>query len=195
MTVAALEVAACCGAAPRVVSDIDVAAEHLEELVIQWGPEAPEESEAKMLARGLLGTIPVIAGAGLTTPIAYRWKTQLNENAKLHAFWHELPELDHNEIVGWSGAQELGRFAAIFLEDADTHPRVADRVELTQRLIGEFASATFRVPTRGQTSFERVFSLILLGDLVSVYLAVLRGIDPGPVEIIERLKAQLAGRS
>jgi len=195
MTVAALDVAARCGAAPRVVSDIDVAAEHLEELVIQWGPEAPEESEAKMLARGLLGAIPVIAGAGLTTPIAYRWKTQINENAKLPAFWHELPELDHNEIVGWTGAQELGRFAAVFLEDADTHPRVADRVELTQRLISDFASATFRVPTRGQTSFERVFSLILLGDLLSVYLAVLRGVDPGPVEIIERLKAQLAERS
>src|SRR4051812_48414091 len=122
MTVAACEVAARCGAAPRLVSDIDVAAEHLEELVVQWGPEAPEDSEAKALARSLVGTIPVIAGAGPTVPIAYRWKTQINENAKVPAFWHELPELDHNEIVGWAGAAELGRFSAVFLEDADTHP-------------------------------------------------------------------------
>jgi glucose/mannose-6-phosphate isomerase len=191
MTVAALEVAARCGAGPRVVSDIDVAAEHLEELVIQWGPEAPEESEAKTLARGLVGTVPVVAGAGTTTPIAYRWKTQLNENAKVPAFWHELPELDHNEIVGWTSASEFGRFSAIFLEDCDSHPRVEDRVELTDQLIADQAAGTYRVSTRGQTQFERVFSLVLLGDLVSLYLAVLRRVDPGPVEVLDRLKDEL----
>jgi glucose/mannose-6-phosphate isomerase len=194
MTVAALEVAARCGAASRVVSDIDVAAEHLEELVVQWGPDAAEDSEAKTLARQLIGTIPVVAGAGPTMPIAYRWKTQFNENAKVPAFWHELPELDHNEIVGWTGASELGRFSAIFLEDADSHPRVAERAELTERLIADFAAGTHRVTTRGQTAVERVFSLVLLGDLVTVYLAVLRGVDPGPVTILDRLKAQLAER-
>src|SRR3954453_10445088 len=79
MTVAALEVAFRCGAGPRCASDIDVAAEHLEELVVEWGPEAPD-SEAKSLARRLVGTVPVVYGAGLTATIAYRWKTQLNEN-------------------------------------------------------------------------------------------------------------------
>jgi glucose/mannose-6-phosphate isomerase len=194
MTVAALEVAARCGAGPRCASDIDVAAEHLEELVIAWGPEAAEDSLAKELARGLLSSVPVIAGAGVTTPIAYRWKTQLNENAKVPAFWHELPELDHNEIVGWGSAAELGRFSAVFLEDSDTHPRIADRVELTERLIRDYATVTFRVPTHGTTSIERVFSLVLLGDLMSVYLAALRGVDPGPVEVLEQLKEQLAER-
>ena len=82
MIVAALEVAALCGAGPRLTSEIDVAASHTEQLVAEWGPDAPEDSLAKELARGLLGTTPVIAGAGLTTPIAYRWKTQINENAK-----------------------------------------------------------------------------------------------------------------
>ncbi len=86
MTVAALEVAALCGAGPRLTSEIDVAASHTEQLVEEWGPDAPEDSLAKELARGLLGTTPVIAGAGLTTPIAYRWKTQINENAKQPAF-------------------------------------------------------------------------------------------------------------
>jgi glucose/mannose-6-phosphate isomerase len=194
MTVAALEVAFRCGAGPRCASDIDVAAEHLEELVVEWGPEAPEDSEAKALARGLVGTVPLLAGAGSTSAIAYRWKTQLNENAKVPAFWHELPELDHNELVGWAGAAELGRFSAVFLEDSDTHPRIADRVELTERLIRDAAAGTFRVQTRGQTSFERVFSLVLLGDLMSVYLAALRGVDPGPVGLIEGLKEQLAQR-
>src|SRR3954465_6936109 len=194
MTVAALEVAARCGAGPRCASDIDVAAEHLEELVVEWGPESAEDSQAKALARSLVGTVPVIYGAGSTMTTAYRWKTQLNENAKVPAFWHELPEADHNELVGWTGAADLGRFAAVFLEDSDTHPRIAERVDLTAGLIREASAGTHRVPTRGTTSFERVFSLVLLGDLVSVYLAALRGVDPGPVGLIEQLKQQLAQR-
>ena len=194
MTVAALEVAFRCGAGPRCASDIDVAAEHLEELVVEWGPEAPDDSEAKNLARGVVGTVPVVYGAGLTTTIAYRWKTQLNENAKVPAFWHELPEADHNELVGWTGAADLARFSAVFLEDSDTHPRIVDRVDLTEGLIREVAGLTSRVQTRGTTSFERVFSMILLGDLVSIYLAALRGVDPGPVALIEQLKEQLAER-
>lgn len=194
MTVAALEVAALCGAGPRLTSEIDVAASHTEQLVSEWGPDAPEDSLAKTIARGLHRTVPVIAGAGLTAPIAYRWKTQINENAKVHAFSHELPELDHNEIVGWEGASESGRFSAIFLDDSDTHPRVKDRIELTERLISPHATHCFRLETRGQTTIERVTSLVLLGDLVSIYLAALRGVDPGPVEVIERLKAQLGER-
>ncbi len=180
MIVAALEVAALCGAGPRLTSEIDVAAHHTEQLVEEWGPDAPEDSLAKELARGLHGTATQIAGAGLTVPIAYRWKTQFNENAKVPAFAAELPELDHNEIVGWAGAPEIGRFSAVFLDDADTHPRVKERIELTERIIAPYAAATYRVETRGQTEIERVISLVLLGDLVSLYLAVLRGVDPGP---------------
>jgi glucose/mannose-6-phosphate isomerase len=192
MTVAALEVAALCGAGPRLTSEIDVAASHAEQLVAEWGPDAPEDSLAKEIARALLGSAAVIAGAGLTAPIAYRWKTQINENAKLPSFAHELPELDHNEIVGWEGAPDVGRFAAVFLDDSDAHPRVKARMELTKKLIAENASACLHLETRGQTTIERVVSLVLLGDLVSIYLAVLRGVDPGPVEVIERLKAELA---
>ncbi len=194
MTVAALEVAALCGAGPRLTSEIDVAASHTEQLVAEWGPDAPEDSLAKELARGLLGTTPVIAGAGLTAPIAYRWKTQINENSKQPAFAHELPELDHNEIVGWEGANDVGRFSALFLDDSDAHPRVKARMEETERLIAPSAAASFRLETRGQTTIERVTSLVLLGDLVSIYLAALRGVDPGPVKVIDELKAALAQR-
>ena len=134
----------------------------------------------------------MIAGAGLTTPIAYRWKTQINENAKQPCFSHELPELDHNEIVGWEGAVELGRFSAVFLDDSDAHPRVKERMELTERLIAPNAAASFHLETRGQTTIERVISLVLLGDLVSIYLAALRGVDPGPVRAIDELKSALA---
>jgi glucose/mannose-6-phosphate isomerase len=194
MVVASLEVAALCGAGPRLTPEIDVAASHTEQLVAEWGPDAPEDSLAKEIARGLLGTIPVVAGAGLTTPIAYRWKTQINENAKQPCFTHELPELDHNEIAGWEGANEVGRFSAVFLDDSDAHPRVKARMDLTERLIAGNAAASFRLETRGQTTIERVISLLLLGDLVSIYLATLRGVDPGPVRVIAELKAALAAR-
>jgi len=191
MTVAALEVAGLCGAGPRMGSELDVAADHLEQLAVEWGAEGPEDSESKTLARGLADSVPCIAGAGLTQPIAYRWKTQLNENAQVPAFTHELPELDHNELVGWQSAAALGRFAAVFLEDADTHPRVRKRVALTRELIGEQATGTFVVRSRGVTAVERVFSLVLLGDLVSLYVAVLRGTDPTPVVVIDDLKERL----
>jgi glucose/mannose-6-phosphate isomerase len=194
MIVAALEVAAWCGVGPRLTSEIDVAASHTEQLVAEWGPDAPEDSLAKEVARGLLGTIPLIVGAGLTAPVAYRWKTQINENAKQLAFASELPEMDHNEVVGWAGARDAGRFSAVFLDDSDAHPRVKARIELTEQLIAPNAAGTFRLASRGETTIERVISLVLLGDLVSIYLAALRGVDPGPVTVLDDLKAALESR-
>src|SRR5262249_48046203 len=165
---------------------------HLEELVIEWGPDGVDETQAKSLARALYGTVPIIAGAGLTTSIANRWKTQINENAKSPAYSQELPGMDHNEIEGWGSIADFGRSPAVFLDDDDTHPRVKERMELTSRLIRPGAAGVYRVNSRGRTTVERVFSLILLGDLVSLYLAVLRGVDPEPVELLSALKAELA---
>jgi glucose/mannose-6-phosphate isomerase len=190
--VVALEVAGICGAGEQLHSEIDVAAAHAEGLVASWGPDAPSDCLAKELARGLVGTIPQIAGAGLTAPIAYRWKTQLNENANMPCFSHDLPELDHNEIAGWEGAPEVGRFSGVFLDDSDLHPRVRQRIELTRGLIAGHAAATYRVETIGETRTDRLVSLVLLGDLVSVYLAALRGVDPTPVDALMRLKRMLA---
>ncbi|MGI8428894.1 MAG: bifunctional phosphoglucose/phosphomannose isomerase [Solirubrobacteraceae bacterium] len=192
--VIALEVAALCGAGEGLHSEIDVAAAHAEELVSQWGPDGADHCLAKELARGLHQTVPQVAGAGLTAPVAYRWKTQINENAKLPCFASELPELDHNELAGWRGAPELGRFSAVFLDDSDLHPRIRQRIELTRGLIAGDAAATYRVESVGESRTERLVSLVLLGDLVSLYIAVLRGVDPSAVTVIERLKGEL-GRS
>jgi glucose/mannose-6-phosphate isomerase len=194
LLVAALEVAALCGAAPRMAAEIDVAGAHLERLTLEWGPDAPDESLAKSLARSLLGSVPVIVGAALTAPVAYRWKTQINENAKLPAFCGELPELGHNEIEGWAGASELALFSAIFLDDCDTHPRLRARTALTRATIERSARFTAVVESIGTTATERVCSLVLLGDLVSLYLAVLAGVDPTPVVALDELKQALAAR-
>jgi len=131
----------------------------------------------------------VITGSDLTAPVAYRWKTQANENTKLPAFASVLPEADHNELEGWRGAE--GRFAAVFLEDRDQHPRVRRRFELTAKAIEPQAAAVIRLETEGETRTERILHAVMLGDLVSLELAEARGVDPMPVDGIESFKAEL----
>jgi len=188
--VTALEAAALCGAAPSVREEVGAAADLAGELAAEWGPGGAEDSEAKRLARSLHGSFPVITGAGLTASVAYRWKCQINENAELPAFAGKLPEHDHNEIVGWAAAER--RLSAVFLEDPEGDARAARRIAVTAELAGEGASVVERVPARGATRTERLISLVLLGDLVSLYLAVLRGVDPVHVRAIDVLKARLA---
>lgn len=192
---AAIEVAALAGVAPRRTTELDVAASHLEELVAAWGPASDEDSEPKALARALYGTIPLVYGAGITKSAAYRWKCQFNENSKLPSFANELPELNHNELMGWERAAESAPFSAIFLADPDQHPRVAQRIAVTRELIASQAAATVIVPPRAGTSIERLLSLALLGDLTSIYLAVLRGADPSPILGIDALKLALSDAS
>jgi glucose/mannose-6-phosphate isomerase len=192
--VAALEAAASCGAAPSIREEVEAAAALADRLAGEWGPDGPEDGRAKALARRLHGTVPVIAGAELAAPAAYRWKCQINENADLPAFAGSLPEIDHNELVGWQAAPELARFAAVLLEDPGAHPRNRLRAELTAELVAPGAAVVERVAAQGETRLERLISLVLLGDLVSLYLAVLRGADPEPVPILGVLKTQLAAR-
>jgi glucose/mannose-6-phosphate isomerase len=188
--VVALEVAALAGVAESLHTEIDVAAAHAEQLAADWGPDA-EDSLAKRLARSLYDTTPQIIGAGLTASVAYRFKTQFNENAKMPCFAAELPEFDHNEIVGFDGAAG-GRFSAVLLDDSDLHPRVRTRIGLTQAALEPNAAVVERVQSIGETRVERLVSLVLLGDLVSLYAAILRGVDPGQVDTLSNLKAALA---
>jgi glucose/mannose-6-phosphate isomerase len=192
MTIAAIECAAACGASQPIHSEIDALGPLLTELVEEWGPDAPEDSEAKRIARHLHGKIPVIHGTGPTASVSRRWKTQLNENAKVGAFQTILPEANHNEICGWDWTAEVAPLAGVFLEDSDQHPRMARRIELTAKAFEDAgADECIRISSRGETRLQRVMSLVLLGDLVSVYLAALRGVDPTPVEAIERFKLEL----
>jgi glucose/mannose-6-phosphate isomerase len=184
MVVGVLECAALCGAAPGLHAEIDTAAELLGELA--------GASDAKALAQALQGAIPVVHGAGPTASVARRWKTQINENAKAAAFYSELPEANHNEICSWERGRAAAPLAGVFLEDPDQHPRIHRRIELTAAAVERAGGQSLRVAARGETRLERVLSLVLLGDLVSVYLAVLDGVDPTPVAPIERFKADLS---
>jgi glucose/mannose-6-phosphate isomerase len=187
MFVVAAELAALTGAGPAIRTEIDSAAARLE------GARDALSEQAAALAGALAGTIPAIYGSDLTAPVAYRWKTQINENAKWPAISHELPELDHNEIVGWQGLDSDSslRLSAIFLTDSDQHPRVGERFDLTAKLIASHAAGVHTIETDGETRTERLLQAVMLGDLLSLQLAAQRGVDPTPVEVIERLKDEL----
>jgi glucose/mannose-6-phosphate isomerase len=184
--VVAMEVAALVGVAPSLRDEVEAAAVLIESLAAEWGPDAPDDAQPKALAHSLRDRVPVFTGAGLTAPVAYRWKCQINENANRPAFWSALPEADHNEIEAWG---DRGPFEPVFLEDpAGTHPRTQRRFELTAEIIG----GAHRVEARGETPVERLMSLVHLGDLVSIYLAALDGTDPVEIPALLRLKAALS---
>ena len=180
----AAEVAALVGAGSAIRTEIDSSAAHLEAATDSLLAKAAE------LAERIYGSVPLLYGCGLTVPIAYRWKCQINENAKLPAFDHQIPEMDHNEIVGWQCAPESA-YTAVFLEDRDQHPRERQRVELTGELIPGHARDVIRLETEGETRTERLLWSVMLGDLLSLELAARAGADPTPVEVIETLKDRL----
>jgi glucose/mannose-6-phosphate isomerase len=190
-TVSVIEIAIANGIAPASVrKDLIAAAELLKALRAEWGADA-EDAYPKRLAREAFGRLPVVYGADLTDPIAYRWKCQINENAKRPAWNATLSEANHNEICAWEGASEVAQHAAWFLTDADQNDRIASRVKITSEIASSHQARAENIASSGESRAERLFSLVLLGDLISLYLAVLHGVDPSPVLLIEDLKDQL----
>jgi len=181
MLVTALEVAALAGVASSLHTEIDAAAAFLSERADDLCGRASE------IASWIGEETTVVYGAELTAPVARRWKTQVNENAKLSAFFSELPEADHNEICGWAGSSHV----AVMLEDRDQHPRERRRFELTGRAIADAGADVIWIETEGENRVARLLWATMLGDLVSLELAEARGVDPLPVEAIDKLKTAL----
>ena len=180
----AAELAALALGAPRIHPEIDATAFALK--------DAKEDlaASAERVAGELGGDAPVVIyGSDLTAPVAYRWKAQLNENAKAPAFASVLPEADHNELEGWPGVDRA--FSAVFLEDRDQHPRVRRRFDLTAELIEPHALGVVRLETDGESRTERLMRAVMLGDLVSLDVAERRGADPNEVPVIEGFKRTL----
>jgi glucose/mannose-6-phosphate isomerase len=160
----------------------------------ELGPSAPVwHNQAKDLALRLYGKIPVIYGAsGTTEVVATRWKGQFNENAKCLAYWNVYPELNHNELVGFEAPPDLlPSLFLVHLRDAMDHPRVQARMEIVKRLLTGRIGGLSEFSGRGETLLARLLSLIYLGDFTSVYLALLYGINPKPVQVIDYLKQEL----
>jgi glucose/mannose-6-phosphate isomerase len=180
-------------------ADIDETILLLEKLGRRYHPQNEEpENLAKRLADKLAERVPLIYAAEIYEAVAWRWKEQFCENSKVLAWHNVFPELNHNELVGWGLRREMDqRFQVIYLNDrhaapSEIHSRVFARLEVTQGLIQESGAPVFSVASEGRALLARFFSLIFLGDLASVYLAVLNGVDPTPVEKIDYLKNQMA---
>ncbi|HMK92365.1 MAG TPA: bifunctional phosphoglucose/phosphomannose isomerase [Thermoleophilia bacterium] len=189
---ASLEAAGLCD---EHAADVAGTAAQLEADDARLCPECEDEQNAaKALARKLEKRLAVVYGAGPTAPVARRWKGQVNENAKAPAFFNELPELDHNELMGWSSLPHVTRGSvAVFLHDPRADERLTRRAELTAREYAALGVPTELVAAQGDTLLARLFSLVQLGDYMSCYLAVLYGVDPTPVDAIQSFKASLAG--
>ena len=181
------------GLLPRLGADVDEAVAEMERLVGDLGPDVPiERNAAKRIAQAIGERIPVIWGAeGFAAVAANRWRTQWNENAKLPAFASAHPELDHNEVVGWSDG--VGRsFAVVALRHAGEHPDVAARFPLSLEIARQAGVEPVEVTASGTSALARLCSLVVLGDFASTYVGLARGVDPSPIEAITELKAALA---
>ncbi len=174
--------------------DVQETAPLLSRLAESYAPGIPAaRNPAKQLAAALQGRIPIIYGAGGTMgAAAVRWRGQIEENAKRLAFHHTLPEMNHNELVGWEGPKPLLQdLAVVFLRDRGDHGQVQKRFDLTREIVASRAGVVREVWGEGISLMARLFSVILLGDFLSVYLACLDGTDPSPVKVIDHVKERL----
>lgn len=144
------------------------------------------EEKGKKLAATLAKTTPIVYSGESYKSVALVWKIKLNENAKTPAFWNVFPELNHNEMVGWTLPQ--GKFTALFLRDMDDHPRIVKRLSITAELLREKGVSVEVIDLEGESVFEKMFSSVMLGDFTSYYLALEYGQDPTPVDMVEKLK-------
>lgn len=173
---------------------VSEAIEVLEKLARQYGPDSPSEYNlAKQLAGAMDGLTPVIYGTlPFSEGVAVRWKNQMGENAKLWSGWNAIPALHHDEAVGWDQPTAMQRHLFyLFLRDSEDSGKIQKRIEVSQELIRPNAGGVAEVISVGQGRLARMFSLVYLGDFVTLYLALLRGLDPTPVEIVDLFKQRM----
>ncbi len=175
-------------------SDLAEGVEVMEAWQSQLRIEVPkEQNEAKQMAAQIHGALPVTYGAGFLGPVANRWKTQLNENAKHWAFFEILPELNHNSVVGLGVPMDARDLAVVLLlRSSLDSPRIQERWDVTLELLTQEGVSAAAVKGRGESKLAQMLSLIHFGDYVSYYLAVCNEVDPTPVENIRFLKRRLA---
>jgi glucose/mannose-6-phosphate isomerase len=193
MTLGALGALEALGVLPSLAADLEEAVEAMRAILERAGPDVPVASNgSKTLALAIGERAPVVWGAeGIGEVAAARWRTQLNENAKVPAFSSSMPELAHNEVVGWSG--DLGEgFAVLALRHGGEHPEVASRFAPAIEIARSSGAIVEEVWASGRSPLARLLTLVQAGDLVATYLGIARGVDPSPIDAIARLKRALA---
>lgn len=175
------------------VAEIADISDWLGEQTRQWtGDVTTDKNYAKQLALLSVGKTPVFYAGSLMAPVAYKWKISWNENAKNVAFWSELPEFNHNEFIGWISHPIEKPFAVFDLVSNLEHPRILKRFEISDRLLSGKRPKATEVQLQGKTAIAQMLWGSILADFVSIYVAILNGVDPTPVPLIEKLKLELA---
>jgi glucose/mannose-6-phosphate isomerase len=191
MTVPLLAVAEDVGLLPEARLWVDQAVAQLQRRRDQLvGPASP----AAALARRIGRTIPIVYGAaGIGSVAAWRWKADVNENAKAPAFAATQPELCHNEVAGWGQHGDITRqlLTLVNLRHRDEHPRVALRFGLVDDIVREVVAGIEEVEAEGDGRLAQLLDLVIFGDFVSLHLAAQEGLDPGPVPALTEVKSRL----
>ncbi len=154
-----------------------------------------DDNPARQLAQRIAATMPIVYGGNeLGAVAALRWKNQVNENAKAPAFWAVVPELTHNEICGWGQHGDVTRqvFTMVLLRHDHEHPQVMRRFDLLRDWVEEVVAGVHDVWAQGDGALAQLFDLMLFGDFTTLYLAEQAGVDPGPVPVLDSIKAALA---
>lgn len=166
-------------------------AEFLQSALAAWGPSAPtKDNLAKQIAEHMAGKTPIIYG-GLLYPAAYKWKISCNENAKNTAWCGEYSEFNHNEFIGWSSHPGEKPFAVIDLISSFDHPQIKKRFMLSDKLLSGKRPKAWQIQAEGETVLAQLLWSVALGDMASIYLALLNGVNPTPVDLIEKFKKEL----
>jgi glucose/mannose-6-phosphate isomerase len=174
-------------------SDIDAVISNIERKSVLYTEFNSEENLAIKLANELKGKLPIVySSVDILDVVNLRWRGQLSENAKVLAYGNFLPEMNHNELVGWKLNEDiLKKIVVLMLEDDEDNERVKLRMEITSGIMKKYADNIIKIKGEGNKRLERIFDLVYLGDWVSYYLAILNKIDPTPVEAINFLKNKL----
>lgn len=168
------------------------AADYLENAIKNWLVDVPTaQNPAKQLALDIVGTSPVVYAGAALGPAAYKWKISFNENAKNIAWVGSYPEFCHNEFIGWSAAPVEKPYSVIDLRSSFDYERITKRFEIVDRLLSGKRPAAQVVQAEGDTLLCQLVWTIAFGDFVSLYVGLLNGIDPTPVDLVEKLKAEL----
>lgn len=177
----------------EVLDEMMNARDWLAEESSRWSRDVPTESNyAKQLALMSVGKIPEFFGGPMTAAVAYKWKISWNENAKNLAYMNQYPEFNHNEFIGWS-SHPIEKPFVIFDILSDHDPiRVTERMDLSDRLLSGLRPKANQIRLAGDTFVAEVLWGCVLADFASIYVAILNGVDPEPVALVEKLKKELS---
>lgn len=175
-----------------VLEMLEQSSAHLQTHVSNWVKDIPtEHNYAKQLALELMGKTPIVYSGPKMAAAAYKWKIGFNESSKNTSWYGVYPEFNHNEFIGWSSHPIEKPFAPLDLISSFEHPRTQERFTVSDRLLSGMRPKSIRIEAQGSNELEHMLYLTLLGDFVSIYLGILNGVDPSPVELVERLKKEL----